>query len=406
MQRIHISSYIFLTFLFWFISNFIVFTHMSGGPTPLMSYLAFLLFCAFVVTIRVATDAPLFQAGEFEKIQPLAFWLIGFLVWTAICFFTSSQSDIALQRLVSQTEMALLLAGFAYFMMADRLHAPIGIVAVVVLLLGSAFNIFDFVYPTFSTVPGRAAGLYYNPTISGFLLNLTTIIAVARCAVWLRWPLLMIAGIAIFLTFSRASWLLFLFTLLWLSWYGYLGRRTVRHFLTFASFPAAGLIAYALFSGVLAEFVSTTALLPYLDTNTLARIGSSAFATDFSAQERSQAFQFALETFGASSNPLLGEGLGHTREWDFPVSTHNMYLLFLVEGGLVGLGLYLWLMWIVWRAGDGLGRLLALQIIVFGLFTHNLLDSPARLIFIAAIFGGIGGAVRTVPVSSPKAVLA
>ena len=96
---------------------------------------------------------------------------------------------------------------------------------------------------------------------------------------------------------------------------------------------------------------------------------------------------YGWEKYLEVGNPYLGYGLAFTHEWDFRVGTHNMYLMHLIEGGVIGLALYLGL--IIWMiiSRQGIARLMAVNLAIYSLFSHNILDSPGRVFFIALIAG-------------------
>lgn len=287
--------------------------------------------------------------------------------------------------------MAAVLSVFLYLISIRNNARALGLVMVLVTVLGVTLNILDFVTPTFSKVVGRSAGLYINPTISGFILVLAMTSAIPALNIPQRWVLLLVGSVGIFLTFSRSAWLLLFVSIIWLFWNGYLGMRKQRSIIGMVALSAVALLVYSIMSGALAEFVLNTSLRHYLDSNTLARLGQTQFATDHSAGERESVARFALDEFTQNSNPIFGYGLAHTHEWEFPVSTHNMYLMFLVEGGLLGLLMYVSMLVILWKKTVGVGKLVIAQIVIFGLFSHNILDSPGRIFFIALVASGAVG---------------
>ncbi len=291
--------------------------------------------------------------------------------------------------MITQIEMILILCGFLLWLLNTHLHRPLGHIMVAVTVLGSALNIYDFFVPTFSTVVGRAAGLYSNPTISGFMLVLAMTCGLPVLSISWRWVLLFPASLAIALTFSRAAWLVLGITVLWFMWQGYFGGRASRYFLVLAAMFTLISLGSAMFSGSLANMVLASPIGPYLDSNTLARLGGSEFATDYSAKQRAEVAELAISSFLSGSHSMLGYGIGHTHEWSMPVSTHNMYLMHLVEGGIIGLSFFVSLLVLLWRSASGISRLLVLQIAVSSLFNHSLLDSPGRALFIAIAASGV-----------------
>ena len=70
---------------------------------------------------------------------------------------------------------------------------------------------------------------------------------------------------------------------------------------------------------------------------------------------------------------------------------HNMYRLFLVAGEVIGLLLYISLFVVQALRANGIHKFLILQFMAYGLFSHNLFNSPARVFFLALIASGILG---------------
>ena len=62
-----------------------------------------------------------------------------------------------------------------------------------------------------------------------------------------------------------------------------------------------------------------------------------------------------------------------------------MYLMFLVEGGLIGFFVYMALLVGLWLSTVGLGRALVVLIAVSGLFTHNNLEQVSVIIMLAFV---------------------
>jgi hypothetical protein len=379
---------IFLAFTFWFASDIMSWVFAKGGPRPVLSYLAFLSFSVFVMFIRLLQGVGKIERPAWMRARRILLWSYGFFVWTLMSFIMSSQSAVAEQRVITQIEILLILCGFLLWLLNSHLHRPLGYVMVAVAVLGSVLNIYDFLVPTFTAVVGRAAGLYVNPTLSGSMLVLAMTCGIPALTVSRRWILLLPASLAIALTFSRTAWLILGITVLWFMWQGYFGGRASRLILVLTAIFTVGLLGSAMFSGSLAEMVLASPIGPYLDSNTLARLGGSEFATDSSAKERANVAKFAISSFLSSTYPLVGYGIGHTHEWSMPVSTHNMYLLHLVEGGIIGLSFFVSLLVLLWRNASAISRLVVLQIAVNSFFDHNVLDSPGRVLFIAIAASG------------------
>lgn len=387
-SKFFLLDWVFLAFIFWFGSRTHSYVLISGGPAPVLSYLALVGVFSIYVMVQLPQQGFLLVTKGHPHFWVFLLWLLTYVVWTAMAYLYSSQSDVATQLLISRYEAAFLGLIFCYFMLSRHIHSRIAMILVLIAVLGTVLNIWDFINPTFSKVPGRSAGFYENPNISGLILTMTMTAAIAHIPRSLRWPFLLFVSLGIFLTFSRGAWLILFLTVIWLTWAGYLGGKYLRPIFGLAALFVVGLLSYFILMGALGEFIAATPLAHYLTPNTLARLGIGGFITDASALEREAVLQFGLQQFADSANPLFGRGLGYTLEWAMRVGTHNMYVMFLVEGGVLGFALYGALILILWRAGTGVGKLLALQFVVAGVFTHNLLDDPGNTLFLALVFSG------------------
>jgi hypothetical protein len=292
--------------------------------------------------------------------------------------------DASIADLISNIEMLVLFWCAVYLMSILPKYAQITAIAAVTAIFGVVLNLWDFLDPLFSTVPGRAAGLYENPNISGKMIALLMIAGVTAVPARLRLWYLLFCGIGVLATFSRSAWLVWAAgAFLWLSkeqWKE--GYKWVAGGL-FAFLLGMGSL-WVIFSGSLGELVVDTPMEQYLTPNTAARLGIGALALSGDAADERK--DLAVESLKEWSDaPLIGHGLGYTSIWQMAQRPHNMYLLYLVEGGAVGLVLYLYLMWILWRGSSGPVRILAYQLIISSLFTHNNLEQPAVIMMMAFI---------------------
>jgi len=203
-------------------------------------------------------------------------------------------------------------------------------------------------------------------------------------AVLPRYLLWSLVCVGVILTFSRASWLYLIFASVALSWLGYFGFGRLRYAFAIIVVVVLSLIGWMLLSGLLYEFVADSQFASSLDVNTLARIGSGgAIFDDFAADERREVAALGLERF--QSSPFFGFGLGSTYEWEARASTHNMYVLFLAEGGLIGFSVYCGFLFFLIRGSRDIGWLLAVVVVLAGFSTHNLLDSFGEMVILSAI---------------------
>ncbi len=342
----------------------------------------------YIFTIAVASALLLFKQADIpvDTHRCYLIWLWFYFCFGIITYLYSSQSADALQALIQRTEMALLLFAFLILFLQKNAITIVQYALTIVVLFSVPMNIIDYLNPNWSTVPGRAAGLFANPTISGKLLALSMIASITIIPPKLRIIYCFYAGIGILLTFSRAAWVLWALGLAGLGITGYLSFKYKKTALLSITL-CVSLILYGLLSGSMLELVKNTGFANYLTSDTLERLGATGNAfKDHSTNERALVATKAWHVF--QDNPWFGKGLAYTQEWDAPVEPHNMYLTMGAESGLFGIGIYIALFVILWLITNPLGKVLICTLIVSSIFTHNNLAQPATLIifsFIATI---------------------
>ncbi|MDN5850020.1 MAG: O-antigen ligase family protein [Nitrococcus sp.] len=378
-------------FLLWFGSYAYLYSFEIGGVKPLYSY--FLLYgTAFMYALYCSADHRSLIPAANRYVALLYVWLGAYLIYGGFEFLRSTQRPVVVQTLITLGEMVLFTAVFVALMAEYRRLRIASAIFAVLAIVGAAMNLWDFFIPTFSEDPGRAAGLYANPNLAGNFIAMAMAAGAARTPYRLRWPYVLFCGVGVVVSFSREAWIAWGIAVIWLAWDGQLSKaRDFRLACIFAIVMAGG-VTLGLFSGNIGNIVAETGLNSYLTPVTAARlgIGTATSLSGYTADLREQAVYVSLAA--AARHPWLGYGLGYTREWRFPAGPQNMYLLFLVEGGVAGLFLYLLLMSLLWSAGVESGRALTLQIAVASFFSHNLLDQPGILLILAFIVaeGAVG----------------
>lgn len=370
-------------FVVWFGSDASDFMFSAHGVKPLYSYAAVIGFGAFYAVTQGAAGQPPAILRD-RGTRRFAIWLLLYVVYGVLIFLESSQSQVALQALITLIEMVAIGMAFASLMVHRRRLRMLGGVFLLLALFATGMNLLDFIQPRFSNVPGRAAGLYVNPNVAGYALALLMLCGMDSVSARLRWLFVLVCGVGVLVTFSRSAWIMWGVTMVWLGWRDRAhGAKWKFALMTLSTLAGIGILL-ALFTGQLGEWLSGTSFARYLDPNTLARmgVGSSSLAGD-SAATRTDLIWFSLQQ--AAQRPLFGHGSGHVYEWAFPVGPHNMYLRFLVEGGVCGLAFYLALLAVLWRATSGLQRMLVLQLVIASFFSHNLLESPAVILVITFV---------------------
>jgi len=312
--------------------------------------------------------------------RPLLIWLWAFLTYTTFNFIYSSHSEMATQAVIYNFESAFLFAAFFLLLIQPGAMRMAQWALVGVALLGVVLNIIDFFTPAWSIVPGRAAGLYGNPTISAKVLALAMVGAVPVLPARLRLLFCAVVGVGIILTFSRAGWILWALGVTGLSVTGHIKFRYKK--ITAAMVASlAGFLLYALLTGTLLSHMTSVGLDKFLTPDTLERMGGRGHSFgDDSANSRAAIAMYAWRAF--QDAPWIGHGSGYTMEWGH-IEPHNMYLAMAANGGLLGLMLFFGLLIMVWRHSNPLGKVLCILYAFSSLTSHNNLDQPAMIYMLA-----------------------
>lgn len=307
---------------------------------------------------------------------PLLLWLLFFFAYQAFAYLYSSQSALALQTLVSGLEMGLL---FLAFLLLFRIRGATDAARRVLLLVGVAaalLNFADFIQPTWTEVPGRAAGLYANPNTSATVLTLCMVAGVGVLPPRLRLPYCLFIGAAVVVTFSRAGWLQWAVGLFGLVALGIVRTSWVA---AMSAVAGTGALLILLLSGAGATLFAALGIEEHLSRGVLQRLADpiSGASTD----DRLALISRAAEVF--FDHPLFGAGLASTQEWDAAQRPHDTFLYLAAEGGLLGLMLFVSLLWVLWGLTRGEDRLIVVLFGVFSLFSHNALEKPELFLLLA-----------------------
>lgn len=379
-KRSRLVFLIIVFLLFWFVTYAYAYTYLLVPFKPLYSYILFTGLAAAIGLFSINTRFRL-PLPYLETLKPFYLWFSLFIVYSVGLFVYGAQSEASAQVLISSIEVGGIgVAALYVFSISRSFPALLGVCAAAV-TLGVVLVIYDFLNPFFSTVAGRGAGLYQNPNIAAKFLVILMIPAVIAIPRHLRLLFILGVGAAVVVTFSRGGWVIWAVGAGMLIYFR-LVPISRNILVRFALVLAVALPSfYLLFSGMASEVLQDSALSQYLTSNTLGRL--SGTFVDNSANERRAIIYTALEAWRAA--PLFGHGLGYTLEWGHRVQPHNMYLLFMVEGGLVGLFMFLSLPVLLLRTKDKFAIIIALQLFLSSLFTHNNLGQPAMFVVLSLV---------------------
>ena len=219
---------------------------------------------------------------------------------------------------------------------------------------------------------GRAAGLYGDANqCAQFIVSALPFMCL-RSSSLSRLLYCLIATVGVMFTFSREGFLMLVLSIGLV----YFCQPGVKFRLTPLQIFIAGagvivVLALAPFTRDLID-AGVNALKPFLNADTLARLQGTT--NDSSSQERLFVAQLGLEEFMKA--PIFGQGPGATHSWSYQISVHNMFILMLVEHGIVGLimlGIFIWsLFQAKWPYGIWAGALF----LITTPFTHTYFDLP------------------------------
>ena len=318
---------------------------------------------------------------------PLALWGMVFLILNLVHLITADSKpyfDVAATRM-QYVMLAIYFSILIQLAESNRWQKAFPLIAIAI----AGVTLLDFFYPELLWPPhsenriiGRANGFQPNNNAAGEVVLLTALLALPMLKkTMLRTLLVGFSGLAVFVTFSRAA------MLMW-------GILVILG-IALRTFPKSALLllvgAALLLSS--ASVLLEDYLIPALgyqagSANLLKRIDSiiSKDFSDASANERRQVLQQGLELF--LNKPFTGAGSG-AAEIQTGIGPHNQLVLMGEEYGIVGIGLWIGLIVLIFRGYYFRQRSLqyigGTFVIAFTFFTHNLLDYPFWLMTYALL---------------------
>jgi hypothetical protein len=305
-----------------------------------------------------------------------------FLLVSFMSLVTMTTDDMAIQELRKRV-LAVVFVFMMYALYEQKSLKHIKYTILVVVLISVANNFYELFNPgVFSDLNvGRPAGFYVNPTKTGCALLLGMIFTVNLFVKRYRLAYVLLVGIAILLTFTRGAIL---------GWVICVALMIVGRVL---SDKPRSLIAPM---AILVIFVATVNPLQLVGnyfaggsdgaySNILTRLEQfqSPSLDDASAIERNLVAKSAWKMFG--DRPFWGHGLSSTNTWSVAdVSTHNMYLYYMVDHGIIGLLFLPGAIFAVVYRNRGEEKIILLCYATFmslwGLFSHNIFGERYILI--------------------------
>ncbi|WP_414571138.1 O-antigen ligase family protein [Nostoc sp. CCY 9925] len=360
---------------------------------------------SYLYTSGIVSQPPLFWILGFavasiplilsqDKYIPLSviIWCFGFIFVSLLWFVLFSPSgELAFEELRKRLLAVIFIIAMTLIFSRNQTIHYLAQWAIFLAVLIAVFNnIYEFFNPAaFSSLGngGRATGFYLNPNSNGCALILGMIFSVSILQPIYRLPFVSIVGFGVLLTFSRGAILGWLVTVIIFTIARILHLNKLLYWIL-----GIGIFIISLGSQWWEELLQNL----NLNTNSLERIAwfqnISTSDSEDSADSRLEVAQLAWQMF--TKHPFFGNGIGSTLTWNIEISTHNIYLYYMADHGIIGALILPLLVYAVTQHARGetkyIGLAFAAFILLWGLFSHNVLEERYILImfsFMAAMTG-------------------
>lgn len=342
-------------------------THLANAHSPYIVQIATYGVCALILALDPSNATRLVQKRIFKwTVAAFTLFAWGMLVRT---FYVPA--GIPIYDFVRTFGLQVHAIGFMLACVVIFDHAIVLALVkrgvALMTLLGVALNLYELFHPgTFSSAPGRAAGLYIDSNASGMALVLGCLVGLTAIRPRWREIFLLLTFAGVIPTFSREALLAFAIVVAGAA----LGRAVSLHRLV-----VGGAVACALFS-----VLELGNALRGSESWTGANLERLSFTTnDASAQERFQLGHRMLDEFEAA--PLFGHGFGTDEYWG-DVQSHDFFLNMLANYGILGVFLIPTLVLSVRRKSWD-SNVFGLVFLIWSFLLHLVLLLPFSLIIIA-----------------------
>ncbi len=316
----------------------------------LLSIAATLLFFSdfpdYVFTAKITPIVPLVWISVFAVLslpfikkaanipKPLLLWVLFYIFISILSLMTISADEISFTDFRAKALSALFIVMmYVLFQQKSITHIKITILLVVLMSVGN--NLFELLNPRIFTEVnvGRPAGFFVDPNKAGCALMLGMLMSITVIKKQFRWMFVLITGIGIMATFSRGAILGWVVCTVLL-----VAGRVICDKRRKIIVPALILVVF------LASLNPLKLMTDYFKgdpsganwdiVNRLEEFQNPSLSED-SAMDRQAVAAGAWLMFGNS--PFWGNGLASTRKWMIAdISTHNMYLYYMADHGIVG----------------------------------------------------------------------
>jgi O-Antigen ligase len=319
--------------------------------------------------------------------KPLLAWMLFYVGIALLSLMTVSADEISFTDFRSKV-LSVLFIALMYSIFQQRSINQVKCTILFVLFMSVCNNMMELLNPRMFSESnvGRPAGFYIDPNKTGCALMLMMLLSVNIVKKPYRWIILLVAGIGIMATFSRGAiigWVICTLLLI-------IGRVVCEQ-------RRKVIVPIVIFIMLLASLNPLQALTDYFKgdptganwdiVNRLEEFQNPSLKED-SAMERQAVAAGGWMLFG--NHPFWGNGLASTRKWMVSeVSTHNMYLYYMADHGILGVLFLPGAIFAVVYRNRGEEQTILICFAVFlslwGLFSHEVLAERYTLSSFALI---------------------
>ena len=310
----------------------------------------------------------------------ILYWVGGYIALTLLGYLWSQQTDAVWGELRIRLTSALFFLSCIFLFRMQGNMSKLGWPILFIAITAVGFNLYEMLNPLeFINVNGslgRSAGLYMNPNVSGIMLviMLMVLLQIFPRSYWLG--LFILIGVGLLPTFSRGSIILY-FILIYLS----LARVNIKSIGTLSTTVLLVVVSSYITFNTMTELPEWGAEIN--PVNTFDRLMTIESGGDY--QGRQELIISSIERI--SENPLVGRGLGS--ETDYDTGSHNVYLRYMLDYGVLGVFVFPLFLFSVAHGNYGLRekwvKNAMIVMLIVGVFSHNILDNRSMLLLTAML---------------------
>ena len=329
---------------------------------------------------------------------------ITYLIWSGLFMLAAGSSllfvsngQVAIDTITRYVWFFAVTISLVFFVRSPVLKRAVGYGAVLAVVVMSVLTVIEFFDPNFQVIVdrlvedkyevgeiNRAGAFHINPNENGIAIVLAMFAGVFFLPSKLRFPFILLAGVAIFATVSRGAltaWAIATFLCFFM---GYISKGSILVKSLGVVFVCG--LASLLVSGQVPGLMADAGIDQFLSEDMRDRLSENFFTQeDGSAQGRKFVAAQTLDVF--TDNPIAGVGIGATDSIG-DVGSHNQHLKIAAEMGVFGYLIFCGLFLVALFANSAAAVIFVLLYFAVSLTNHTMLYEPiyAVLIPLSTVF--------------------